>query len=91
MTNLVLTLWITAYCFSGHRCANGEWPVAGQTCAAPRSVPFGSAVVIDGHRWRVTDRTTARHNETVDLYYGLDIRGAKEWGRRRMKVRIEEK
>jgi 3D (Asp-Asp-Asp) domain-containing protein len=58
---------ITAYCV-GTICANGRAPVAGLTVAAPRSIPLGTRVQIEGHWYRVDDRTNKRFDGRWDIY-----------------------
>lgn len=47
MTNLVLVAIVTAYTWTGDRCADGHWPTNG-TVAAPANIPFGTRVKIAG-------------------------------------------
>jgi 3D (Asp-Asp-Asp) domain-containing protein len=49
----------------------------------------GTVVRIDElpGEWRVADRMGKRWTRTIDLYFGLDVRAAREWGRRNVTVR----
>lgn len=60
---------VTAYC-DGTICADGTRPIAGHTIAAPRSVPFGTKVYIDGVGYRcVHDRTAKKYDGRWDIYF----------------------
>ncbi len=88
MTNFLATLAVTAYVATGHPDASGHAPIAGITCAAPRSIPLGTRLYIDGVGERiVTDRTARRYDGRVDLFMG-DRRAAVKWGKRWRKVWI---
>ena len=49
----------------------------------------GTKVRIDGveGEWTVLDRTPSRLRNHIDLYMGVDIAAAREWGRRRVTIR----
>lgn len=49
----------------------------------------GTKVRIDGveGEWTVLDRTPSRYQKRIDLYMGLDIAAARQWGRKRVIVR----
>ena len=49
----------------------------------------GTKVRIDGveGEWTVLDRTPSRYKNRIDLYMGLDIKAAREWGRRTVTIR----
>lgn len=60
---------VTAYS-EGTICADGTRPIAGHTIAAPRSVPFGTKVYIEGLGYRcVHDRTAKKYNGRWDVYF----------------------
>lgn len=92
MINLLGTLIITAYLATGHRCANGHWPIAGVSCAADRSIPLGTWLEIEGvGRRRVDDRINPRfHGTRIDLFFGPRNRqgAAKAWGAQPHHMRI---
>ena len=89
MTNFLAILAVTAYCATGNPAANGKMPVKGITCAAPRSIPLGTHLFIDGVGERiVTDRTARRFDGRVDLFYGTNRQAALKWGKRLRKVWI---
>lgn len=49
----------------------------------------GTKVRIEGMdgEWTVLDRTPSRLHNHIDLYMGIDVAAAREWGRRRVKIR----
>ena len=49
----------------------------------------GTRVTIDGvdGEWTVLDRTPSRYKNRIDLYMGLDIAAARQWGRKRVTIR----
>jgi 3D (Asp-Asp-Asp) domain-containing protein len=49
----------------------------------------GTKVRIEGMagEWTVLDRTPSRHRNRIDLYMGVDVSAARNWGRRRVTVR----
>ncbi len=49
----------------------------------------GVRIAIDGveGEWEVGDRTASRWTRRIDLYMGLDVKAARAWGKRRVKVR----
>lgn len=93
MTNLI----VTAYCACRLCCgasadgvtASGVEPVQGVTVAAPRAVPFGTRVHIEGIGWRtVQDRTARRYDGRFDVYFTRH-RDAVRFGKRKLKVTIQ--
>jgi 3D (Asp-Asp-Asp) domain-containing protein len=40
--------------------------------------------------WTVLDRTPSRYKNRIDLYMGLDVEAARQWGRRKVTVRWSE-
>lgn len=87
MTNLILAV-VTAYTWTGDRTASGHWPAAGITVAAPRSVPLGTRVWIEGVGQRVVqDRMHRRFPDRWDIYLP-SRREALQFGRRTLRVRV---
>ncbi|SHI87851.1 3D domain-containing protein [Pseudozobellia thermophila] len=41
--------------------------------------------------YRVRDKTHGRWRNTIDVYMGLDVARAKEWGRKRVKIKYRIK
>lgn len=99
-----LAALVTAYCLCSECCgtsspdsgglgltASGRKPVTGVTIAAPRSVPFGTRVLVTipglMHRkvFRVDDRTHRSHDGTWDIFMA-GHRDAVRFGRRRGKI-----
>jgi len=70
VTNAILT----AYCACRLCCgpsapqptASGVWPKPNHTVAA--SLPFGTIIVINGHRYRVEDRLAPRYANRIDIF-----------------------
>jgi 3D (Asp-Asp-Asp) domain-containing protein len=54
----------------------------------------GTVVTIEGlpGRYRVLDRTAARHTNRIDIYMGTDVEAAREWGVKTVTItwRVEE-
>jgi len=49
----------------------------------------GVRITIDGveGEWTVGDRTAKRWTRRIDLYLGLDVKAARAWGKRRVRIR----
>jgi 3D (Asp-Asp-Asp) domain-containing protein len=85
----------TAYCLCSLCCggngvtASGDVPVQGVTVAAPRSVPLGTVVWIEGIGRRVVqDRTAKRFDGRWDLYYKTHAEAVR-FGKRRLKIVVK--
>src|SRR4051812_6219973 len=67
---------VTAYCHCSTCCgrpgkptANGSMPTAGVTVAAPRSIPFGTRLRIEGLGERIVqDRAAKKFNDRIDVF-----------------------
>lgn len=75
-TNLITNAIITAYCACRLCCSDGleltaygTIPKANHTIAAPRSIPFGSRVVVSNHVYTVEDRTSRRFDGRFDIFF----------------------
>lgn len=81
---------ITAYAYTGYRCANGEYPSVGKTVAC-NSLPFGAKVYIAGVGFRtVEDRGPSwLGDEWLDLYLG-DTAECIQWGSQYRKVWVAD-
>lgn len=81
---------LTAYCWTGYPCANGNYPSEGYTVAC-NSLPLGTVLYIDGIGYRtVEDRGADWHSDFwIDLYLG-DEASCWEWGVRTRDVWIVE-
>ena len=72
------TFWVTHYCScqaccgpgGGHHTASGTVPAVGRTCAADRSIPFGTQLSVNGHVYTVEDRGGAVNGNHIDIYVG---------------------
>ena len=79
-----MTFWktctITAYEWTGEKCANGNYPTVGYTVAC-NSLPLGTKVYIEGIGYRtVEDRGATWHSDNwMDLYLG-DTASCNAWG-----------
>ena len=85
---------ITGYCACPKCCgknakgitAAGTRPMQGRTVAAPRNVPLGTKVLIDGKPFTVEDRTARRFDGRWDVYFERH-QDAKNFGKRKLDVR----
>lgn len=67
--------------------ASGSFPTAGRTVAASRSIPFGSTIIIDGHKYLVEDRLAKKYDSRIDIFMASH-REAQQFGRKRKQVTI---
>lgn len=90
------TYTVTAYCgcskccgkwSDAHKTADGHTPVEGVTCAASRSIPFGTKLLIDGHVYTVQDRLAAKYDSRIDIYFE-NHSNALRWGKKKLTVEI---
>lgn len=97
MTNtFIATYIVTAYCSCSWCCgtnsqhkltASGIFPAQGITIAAPRSIPFGTRLHIEGVGWRVVeDRLAKKYDNRIDIYY-KSHNEAKKFGKRKLIVK----
>jgi len=93
---MTISAIVTAYCAASCCCpsprqptASGAWPREGVTVAAPRSVPLGTRVTIDGRPYVVQDRTARRWSRAGrwDIFVNSHAR-AKQLGVRRVTITI---
>lgn len=79
---------VTAYTWTGSRCANGEYPYEG-LCAV-NGLPFGTRVYIEGVGvLTVADRGGMRGKYDVDIYMDSEA-ACWQWGRQSREVWIVE-
>jgi 3D (Asp-Asp-Asp) domain-containing protein len=85
---------VTAYCpctictglYSGGPTASGQMPKQGVTIAAPRSIPFGKILEIEGVGRRVVqDRLAQAYDKRIDIFV-RSHRIAKRFGIRKLRV-----
>lgn len=85
---------VTAYCpcrkccgrWSGGPTASGRMPVAGVTIAAPRRIPLGTRLHLEGLGVRrVDDRLAPRFDARIDVYFPTHAQ-ALRFGKRRLTV-----
>lgn len=96
---MITNLLVTAYCACTICCgpkasglaANGKKPIEGVTCAAARSIPFGTVIYIEGIGKRVvTDRLAKRYDNRIDIYFNNHNK-AKQFGITKRKIIYEHK
>jgi len=69
-----------------NRTASGAKPVEGITCAAPRRIPFGTKLKIEGVGVRIVqDRTSILYGDRIDIYFNSH-KDALKFGKRRLEV-----
>lgn len=58
-----------------------------------RGLREGTRVRIEGlpGQWEVADRMASRWRNKIDVYMGNDVKAAKQWGVRRVKIRWRER
>jgi 3D (Asp-Asp-Asp) domain-containing protein len=87
---------VTAYCSCEKCCgkwsavnktADGHTPREGITIAAPRSIPFGTKLHIEGVGVRtVQDRLSPKYDNRIDVYFS-DHNRALQFGKKTLKVK----
>ena len=70
-----------------HKTADGHTPTQGVTIAAPRSIPFGTKIKIEGHIYTVQDRLSQKFDHRVDVYFN-NHKDALNWGKKTLEVEI---
>ena len=92
LTNALITAYCACRICCGPDAANltaiGTPPKQGITVAAPRSIPLGSTIIINNHRYTVEDRTAARYDGRFDIYFRSHEQ-AKQFGIRRATVIVK--
>lgn len=91
------TYTITAYCPCRKCCgkwangitASGVYAKANHTIAAPKNIPFGTVLVIDGVPYTVEDRGGAIKGKKLDIYFDTH-KEALKFGRQKKEVFIYE-
>lgn len=86
---------VTAYCgcekccgkwAKAHKTADGHTPKQGVTCAASRSIPFGTQLNIAGVGVRtVQDRLATKYDSRIDIYFDNHL-DALRFGKRTLTV-----
>ncbi len=56
--------------------------------ACPKKYKFGTKFKIEGKIYVCEDRTAAKYGERIDISFGKDVAGAKEWGKQVLEVEI---
>lgn len=92
LTNVILSAYCACRICCGPDAANltaiGTPPKQGIAVAAPRNVPLGSIITINGHRYTAEDRTAARYDGRFDIYFRSHEQ-AKQFGIRRATVIVQ--
>ena len=78
------TYELTAYAWTGNRCANGNYPTLNYTIAS-NSIPMGSRVYIEGYGEFVVEDTGGMSSNVIDVYMG-DYSTCIQFGRRTADV-----
>lgn len=83
---------ITAYCPCqkcsegwGRKTASGKTAKANHTIAAPKNIPFGTILIIDGKEYVVEDRGGAIKGKKLDMFFDTH-RETLNWGKKKMEV-----
>jgi 3D (Asp-Asp-Asp) domain-containing protein len=73
----------------GDRLEPGMKAIAVSPDLVQKGLHRGMKVRIDGveGEWIVLDRTPSRLRNHIDLYMGLDVDAAREWGRKKVVIR----
>lgn len=79
---------LTAYAWTGNRCANGNYPSCGYTVAS-NSIPMGSRIYIDGYGEYVVEDRGGMASNVIDVYMG-DYNTCIQFGRRTADVYLIE-
>ena len=90
---------VTAYCScaiccgrAGQPTASGKQPKRFRTISAPRKIPFGTVMQIEGIGVRtVEDRLSMKYDHRIDVFVGSDKNAherAKKFGIRKLNVEI---
>ena len=79
--------WVTAYTSRVQETDNSPYIGAGgdlrgkrYILACPRKYHLKSQFLIDGEVWTCLDRMALKNDGKFDLYFGDDLKGAKNWG-----------
>ena len=87
MTNLLAV--VTAYCLASQPCASGSWPHIGMV-AAPKSIPFGTHVLIEGREFVVEDRMGRAYPDGWDIWMPTE-KECRQFGRKKLMITILNK
>lgn len=90
MTNSIVLAIVTAYTsHTGAICANGHTPHINYTIAAPRNIPLGTCIRIEGftNDFIVEDRTALRFNGRFDIYMS-SRKECLQFGKQKRKITI---
>ena len=79
---------LTAYEWTGYRCANGNYPTCNYTVAC-NSLPLGTQIFIEGMGTYVVEDRGGMSDNVIDVYMG-DYDTCIQFGRRSAKVYIYE-
>jgi 3D (Asp-Asp-Asp) domain-containing protein len=73
----------------GTRLDVGDQVIAVSRDLSELGLACGTELEIEGlaGTWTVVDRTSAKHERRIDIYMGLDIKAAREWGVREVTIR----
>lgn len=82
------TFHVTAYAYTGSRCAGGPYPTEGRTVAC-NSLPFGTEIYIEDVGFRIVEDRGAKWHAAnwCDLYLG-DVESCIQWGNQEKEILI---
>jgi 3D (Asp-Asp-Asp) domain-containing protein len=98
---VLATAYNSTHAQTDHRPNNGAWGdqiepgmkvIAVSRDLIKLGLKRGTKVTIDEieGEWIVLDRTPSRYTNRIDIYMGLDVQAARNWGRRKVTVRWSE-
>lgn len=67
--------------------ASGVIPLPGRSVAASRSIPFGTKLIIQNHKYVVEDRLAKRFDSRVDIFMRTH-KEARKFGKQVIQVKI---
>lgn len=79
---------LTAYEWTGHPCANGNWPTPGYTVAS-NDYPLGTRIYIEGLGEFVVEDTGGMGSGVIDIYMG-DVETCYQFGVQHGNIRVIE-
>lgn len=80
----------TAYTHTGNRTASGVWPRVGLVAVAPRVIPLGTRMYVEGYGFTIAaDTGGAIKGQSIDVFFDTE-KECFQWGRRHPTVHILE-
>ena len=89
---IITNALISFYIVTGNPCADGKFPTAHHTIAAPRSIPLGTRVHVEGFGdYVVEDRTNIRYDGRWDIFTDGNREHALKLGILKRNILYEDK